>query len=129
LERIGKAELGSPPNRPPNKALSSPQNKTPTKVIIHEDKRFPDSHWKATAQLEYVFPDPDDHNLHGDIYCVTVRFSWGTDDPTYEYFLTCGDPDIWEEEVVNEALGQLQNWAVKVCELLDRPPDLWPIGD
>lgn len=96
-------------------------------VVIHEHKRFPDSHWKATAQLEYV--PGDDFSLRGDMYCATIRFSWGTEEPKLEYFLTCGDPDIWEEEIVNESLGKLQDWARKVCELLDRPPNLWPIGD
>ena len=128
MEGIGKNGVGTPPNRPPNKACLSSQNKMPTKVIIHEHKRFPDSHWKATAELEYVMPDPEDHNLHGDIYCVTVEFvcgKWGN----IKYYLTCGDPDIWEDQDINKALESLREWAVKVCELLDRPPDLWPIGD
>jgi hypothetical protein len=94
--------------------------------ILYEHPKYPGGHWKATAQLFYVMEESEEGDcisLHGDIYDMEVNFGVGLHELYFN--LICGEPD--EDEA--PCLQNLKEWATRVCQLLDSPPDLWPIGD
>jgi hypothetical protein len=94
--------------------------------VLYEHPKRPQGHWTATAHLSYVMEEPEEGDcisLHGDVYDMEVNFEYGLLE--LHFNLVCGEVD--EEEF--PCLQNLKEWATKVCELLDSPPDLWPIGD